>query len=67
MNNLEDIFNRYNIALMESENYRHPVDILEDMYLKLNIHEYMHMMELISQTESREGFIFDTARGRPYK
>jgi hypothetical protein len=64
--NLEDIFNRYNIALMENEKHRHPVDILEDMYLKLNIEEYRSLMELIAQTEAREGFIFDISRGRNY-
>lgn len=63
---LEDIFKKYGISLKTADEYRHPIDIIEDLYLKLNIEEYRSLMELISQTEAREGFIFDVARNRPY-
>jgi len=65
--NLEKIFQSYNIELKKGDEYRHPIDIIEDMYLRLNIQEYRSLMELISQTETREGFIFDSARNRPYR
>lgn len=64
---LKDIFKKYNIEITAGEGYRHPVDIIEDMYLKLSMQEYRSLMELISQTETREGLIFNSARNRPYK
>ena len=64
---LLEIFNKHNIVLKDQDDYRHPVDILEDMYLKLSIDEYRDIMKEISDTESIEGFIFDEARNRVYK
>lgn len=64
---LLEIFNKHNIVLKDQDDYRHPIDILEDMYLKLSVDEYRNMMKEISDTESIEGFIFDKARNRAYK
>jgi hypothetical protein len=64
---LIEIFNKYGIELKSNDQFRHPVDILEDIYLKLNNNEYNKMMELISKVESSESFIFDEARSRPYQ
>jgi hypothetical protein len=65
---LDNIFEKYGINLKtNNKEYRHPIDILEDMYLKLNIEEYKSLMELIAQTEVKEGFIFDISRGRTYR
>lgn len=64
---LNNIFLQYGLNLMDNENFRHPVDILEDMFLKLNVDEYIKIMQTIASIESREGFIFDMARNRPYK
>lgn len=64
---LEQIFDSYKIKLKNNDIYRHPVDILEDMFLKLSTEEYRRMMELVSQIESKEGPLFDIARGRSYE
>lgn len=61
------LFQMYGIELMEYDKFRHPIDILEDIYLKLSIDEYKKLMEDIANLESKEGFIFDLARSRPYK
>jgi hypothetical protein len=64
---LEDIFGSLGIRLLDNNEYRHVVDVLEDLFLKLNSKEYMILMENIAKTESAHGHIFDMARQRPYK
>jgi hypothetical protein len=64
---LFEIFEKHGIDLKRENQFRNPVDILEDMYLKLNTEEYVSLMKKISETESKEGFIFDLARNKPYK
>lgn len=64
---LNNIFLQYGLNLMDNESFRHPVDIIEDMFLKLNIDEYVKIMKTIANIESQEGFIFDKARNRPYE
>jgi hypothetical protein len=63
---LENIFKKYKINLFQNEQLRDPIDILEDLYLKLNTDEYVSLMKEISSTESLEGHIFDEARNKPY-
>jgi hypothetical protein len=67
MKSLEDIFNFYNIKIFDNNECRNVVDVLEDMFLKINTTEYAALMEKISLIESREGYIFDRARKREYK
>lgn len=64
---IEQIFQKYNIALTKDNELRNPIDILEDLYLRLNGDDWNSLCSVIAQTESQEGFIFDIARGRPYK
>lgn len=64
---LENIFTLYGIQLKTNNEYRHIVDILEDIYLKLSVDEYKKLLQDISQVESTENFIFDQARNRPYQ
>jgi hypothetical protein len=65
---LESIFEKYQISLKDSKDqYRHPVDIIEDLFLKLSNKEYSNLMQNIADTESVYGHIFDQARERPYK
>lgn len=65
--NLEKIFNTYNIDLTQNGQFRHVVDVLEDMYLKLNLKEYQKLIETISEYEKTDGLIFDIARNKPYE
>jgi hypothetical protein len=67
MNKLEEIFYSFNVKLFDGEKHRHVVDVLEDLFLKLNAQEYQLLMQSISRTESKEGHIFDQARNRPYQ
>lgn len=64
---LEDIFGSFGIKLFDNNEYRHAVDILEDLFLKINNKEYALLMEKVAQTESVTGHLFDIARQRPYK
>ncbi|MFW5889542.1 MAG: hypothetical protein ACOCUD_04095 [Bacillota bacterium] len=64
---LEDIYAKYGINLRDSNgNLRNVVDVLEDMYLKLNYHEFIKLQYEISEEELRND-IFDDSRGRKYK
>lgn len=67
MTRLEKVFQSYNITLKENQKYRHIVDILEDLYIKLNTDEYINLMSQIADIESKEGMIFDEARQKPYE
>jgi hypothetical protein len=67
MKSLEEIFSFYNIKIFEGNQQRHVIDVIEDMFLKINSTEYADLMKRVSLTESREGHIFDQARKRAYK
>lgn len=67
INILEQIFKKYNISLEKNNKLRNPIDILEDVYLKLNGDDWNTLCSIIAKTESQEGPIFDMARGRPYE
>jgi hypothetical protein len=63
---LNEVFKKYGINLRdENDNLRNVVDVLEDMYLKMNLIEYNDMMTEIARSEEEE-FIFDNERGRKY-
>lgn len=64
---IQNIFNSYNIELIKNGVYRHPIDILEDIYLKLSTKEYDDLVKTISRLETKDGHIFDDARDRPYE
>lgn len=64
---LERIFKKHNIDLKNKDgSIRNAIDIIEDMYLKLNSVEFNYIMFEIME-EERYGNIFDEARGRSYK
>lgn len=65
--NLEEIFNLYNISLKNEDQLRNVIDVLEDMYLKLNLEEYQKLMKAISESEKLYGPIFDKTRNKPYE
>lgn len=64
---LEEILKAHGIDLYENNKLRNVVDVLEDLYLKVNQDNYTVLMQQIRQTEEIEGHIFDTARNRPYR
>lgn len=64
---LQDIFDRHNILIMSNDGIRNAIDILEDLYLKINGEEWNKIVQEIANKESIEGSIFDEARNRPYK
>jgi hypothetical protein len=64
---LEQIFDKYGISLKDSTGeMRNAVDIIEDIYLKLNAAELKFLLFEISE-EERDANIFDDARGRKYR
>jgi SHS2 domain-containing protein len=64
---LEEIFNKKGIALFDSAgNLRNVVDVLEDMYLKLNAKEFVDIMMDIEEEEKLNN-IFNNARQREYR
>lgn len=64
---LEKIFKKYRIDLRDKNgNIRNVVDVLEDMYLKINPTEYNQIMFEVME-EEKYANIFDDARGRDYK
>jgi hypothetical protein len=64
---LEQIFDKYSIPLKDSTGeIRNAVDIIEDIYLKLNAAELKFLLFEISE-EERDANIFDDARGRKYR
>lgn len=64
---LKDILSKYNINIVSKGTVRNSVDVLEDLYLKINGDEWNKIVEEIAKTESIEGPIFDQARDRLYK
>jgi hypothetical protein len=64
--NLEDIFKKFGIDLLDEEgNLRNLIDVLEDMYLKLNSFDFTKLMYEISE-EEQYADIFDKIRGHRY-
>ena len=64
---LERILKKYGIQIKNADgSFRMMVDVLEDMYLKLNAREMQHMFFEMSEDEKYAN-IFDDSRGRSYK
>ena len=64
---LEKIMNKRGISIRDEKGaLRNLVDVLEDMYLKLNGRE-VNMMFFEMSEEEREANIFNDERGRAYK
>jgi hypothetical protein len=67
MNELERIFESFGIAIKHNNQDRHVVDVLEDIFLKINNEEFSLMMKQLAISESQKGHIFDQARNKPYE
>jgi hypothetical protein len=64
---LEQIFEKYGVSLKDSTGeLRNAIDILEDIYLKMNAAELRLLLFEISEEELNAN-IFDDARGRKYR
>ena len=63
---LNEIFKKRGIELYDDQGeLRNPIDIIEDMYLKLNSFQFTMLMREIEEEEKYSN-IFDKARGREY-
>lgn len=63
---LNKIFKKRGIELYDNQGeFRNPIDIIEDMYLKLNSLEFTILMRDIEEEEKYSN-IFDKARGGKY-
>lgn len=63
---LEDIFRKYGIELLDSDGVlRNPVDIIEDMYLRLLPVDILRIFNEIMEEEKFRN-VFDESRNRPY-
>ena len=63
---LNEIFKKRGIELYDDQGeLRNPIDIIEDMYLKLNSLQFTMLMRDIEEEEKYSN-IFDKARGREY-
>lgn len=63
---LEDLFLKHKIKLKDEDgDFRHPIDIIEDMYLKLNGIEFNKLCYEISEEELKND-IFNECRMRHY-
>jgi hypothetical protein len=63
---LSDIFKNFGINLLTSSGeLRSLVDVLEDMYLKLNTEQFVKLMNEIRKAELASN-LFDEMRGRKY-
>lgn len=64
--NLQKIYQQKGIELHnEDGSFRHVVDVLEDIYIKLNSSEFIEIGINIMEEEKNYN-LFDEARGRPY-
>ena len=64
---LEAVTKKYRIEITNSDGtLRNVVDVLEDIYLKLNTKEFIMLMSEI-QEEEKDYNLFDDARGRKYR
>ena len=65
--NLEEIYAQYGIELKEKNGeLRNTIDVLEDMFLKLSIQEFLAINLEIAE-EEKYANLFDNERGRSYK
>lgn len=63
---LEDIFRKYGIELKDNDGVlRNPVDIIEDMYLRLLPVDILRIFNEIMEEEKFRN-VFDEIRNRPY-
>lgn len=63
---LEDIFKKYGIELRDNDGVlRNPVDIIEDMYLRLLPVDILRIFNEIMEEEKFRN-VFDESRNRPY-
>lgn len=63
---LEDIFRKYGIELKDSDGVlRNPVDIIEDMYLRLLPVDILRIFNEIMEEEKFSN-VFDESRNGPY-
>jgi hypothetical protein len=63
---LNNIFKGHGISLLDSNGeLRNVVDVIEDLYIKLNTEEIIKIMEEIRAAELQSN-IFDELRGRKY-
>ena len=63
---LEEIFRKYGIELLDSDGVlRNPVDIIEDMYLRLLPVDILRIFNEIMEEEKFRN-VFDEIRNRPY-
>lgn len=63
---LEDIFRKYGIELRDSDGVlRNPVDIIEDMYLRLLPVDILRIFNEIMEEEKFSN-VFDESRNGPY-
>jgi hypothetical protein len=64
---LKAVTKKYGIEITNSDGtLRNVVDVLEDIYLKLNAKEFIMLM-LEIQEEEKDYNLFDDARGRKYR
>lgn len=65
--NLREIYAQYGIELRNKNGeLRNTIDVLEDMFLKLNIQEFLEIHLEIAE-EEKYANLFDNERGRSYK
>lgn len=65
--NLREIYAQYGIELRDKNGeLRNTIDVLEDMFLKLNIQEFLEIHLEIAE-EEKYANLFDNERGRSYK
>lgn len=63
---LEEIFRKYGIELRDSDGVlRNPVDIIEDMYLRLLSVDILAIFNEIMEEEKFRN-VFDESRNKPY-
>lgn len=64
---LREIYAQYGIELRNKNGeLRNTIDVLEDMFLKLNIQEFLEIHLEIAE-EEKYANLFDNERGRSYK
>lgn len=64
--NLESIYSKHGIELKnDSGDFRHVVDVLEDIYIKISSREFIDLGMTIAEEELHSN-IFDESRGRKH-
>ncbi len=65
--NLREIYAQYGIELRDKNGeLRNTIDVLEDMFLKLSVQEFLAINVEIAE-EEKYADLFDNERGRSYK